>query len=92
MKKIALSGLTLLVMTVSAFTLRSETGMQSIGNADLATNAAFRDGLYLGKLAREHGTTYHTATTRWARVADRASFAAGYEQGYRINPAPRAAK
>jgi hypothetical protein len=92
MRKIALGGLTLLVMTVSAFTLRNQTGTQSISNAHLATNAAFRDGLFLGEFAKKNGTTYHAATTRWARVADRESFAAGYEQGYRMIAAPRAAK
>jgi hypothetical protein len=50
-------------------------------NAAQATNAAFRDGLYLGKLAAERGSESHVATGRWATNQDRISFAAGYQQG-----------
>jgi hypothetical protein len=46
------------------------------------TNAAFRDGLYLGKLAAEHGAQPHVASGRWATVEDRSSFTAGYQRGY----------
>src|SRR5271169_6016498 len=47
-----------------------------------ATDAAFRDGLYLGKLAAEHGAEPHLAIGRWAALEDRSSFTAGYQQGY----------
>ncbi len=51
-------------------------------NAAQATNAAFHDGLYLGRLEAERGSESHVATGRWARNQDRISFAAGYQQGY----------
>ena len=46
------------------------------------TDAAFRDGLYLGRLAAEEGAKPHIATGRWAALEDRSSFTAGYQQGY----------
>jgi hypothetical protein len=50
--------------------------------ADGASNAAFRDGLYQAKLALQRGSSAHVATGRWRSGEDRASFAAGYQQGY----------
>jgi hypothetical protein len=49
-----------------------------VQNAD----AAFRDGLYLGKLAAQAGAEPHVARGRWATVGDRALFSAGYQEGY----------
>jgi hypothetical protein len=46
------------------------------------TSAPYRDGLYLGKLAAERGAESHVSFGRWAREADRASFKAGFQQGY----------
>ena len=93
MKKITLSALALLVVTASAFTLRSQTTAQlRTDSRETATNAAFRDGLYLGKLASEGGSEYRVASARWARANDRASFAAGYDQGYNTSSVVRAAK
>ena len=45
-------------------------------------SAAFRDGLYLGRLAAERGDQMHVAVGRWAAEADRALFKAGFQQGY----------
>ncbi len=49
---------------------------------DVNVTAAFRDGLYLGKLTAARGGRFHVASGRWAGAGDRALFAAGYEQGY----------
>ncbi len=46
------------------------------------TNAAFRDGLYLGRLDARESRAAHLATGRWSRDLDRASFNAGYGVGY----------
>lgn len=93
MNKITLTALALLVMTASAFTLRNgNTAPAVISTPNLASNGAFRDGLYLGKLSGESGDQYRVAAGRWARAEDRASFAAGYDQGYRGQVALRAAK
>lgn len=47
-----------------------------------ATSAPFRDGLYLGKLAAKRGGESHISIGRWTTEADRASFTAGFQQGY----------
>jgi hypothetical protein len=46
------------------------------------TDGAFRDGLYLGRLAAEDGSEPHVAVGRWATAEDRSSFTAGYHRGY----------
>ncbi|MGD0182895.1 MAG: hypothetical protein ABSC15_24040 [Terriglobales bacterium] len=56
-----------------------------VQNAD----AAFRDGLYLGRLAAEAGAEPHVARGRWATLGDRALFSAGYQEGYRGSLASR---
>jgi hypothetical protein len=55
------------------------------------TNAAFRDGLYLGRLTAEGGAQPHVASGRWATLEDRSSFTAGYQRGYSEVLALRAA-
>jgi len=56
---------------------------QISAQANHATSAPFRDGLYLGKLAAERGGESHISVGRWASGADRASFAAGFNQSYK---------
>jgi hypothetical protein len=48
----------------------------------LASDGAFRDGLFLGKLAAESGQPLRAAIGRWSRDQDRSMFAAGYLRGY----------
>jgi hypothetical protein len=50
--------------------------------ARLANDGAFRDGLYLGKLAAESGQQSRLAIGRWSTQRDRSQFAAGYRRGY----------
>jgi len=50
--------------------------------ARLATDGAFRDGLYLGKLAAKHGQPLCPAVGRWSSERDRSLFTAGYRRGY----------
>jgi hypothetical protein len=59
-------------------------------NVAQTTNGAFRDGLYLGRLAAERGIAPRVARCRWATAEDRASFTAGYERGYKELLASRA--
>jgi len=62
---------------------RSRDERQSSGvDASQVTSAPFRDGLYLGKLAAERGSNSHISRGRWSTEADRASFTAGFQQGY----------
>jgi hypothetical protein len=51
-------------------------------NVTQITDGAFRDGLYLGRLAAEGGVEPHVAVGRWATAEDRSSFTAGYQRGY----------
>jgi hypothetical protein len=48
----------------------------------LASDGAFRDGLYLGKLAAESGRPPRAAIGRWSTDQDRSAFSAGYRRGY----------
>lgn len=50
--------------------------------ARFAADGAFRDGLYLGKLAAEGGQPPRVAVGRWNTEQDRAMFSAGYHRGY----------
>jgi hypothetical protein len=47
-----------------------------------ATNAAYRDGMYLAKLDVQNGRKPHLITGRWSNAQDRASFLEGYQQAY----------
>ena len=47
------------------------------------SDAAFRDGLYLGKLDANSGKPQHLSVGRWSTAKDRASFSAGYQQSYK---------
>ena len=51
-------------------------------SAMLNSRAAFRDGLYLGRLTARRGGQMHIAKGRWATAVDRGLFTAGFEQGY----------
>jgi hypothetical protein len=51
-------------------------------NSSPDASAAFRDGLYMGKLAAKRGAPMRLASGRWSTLGDRALFALGYEQGY----------
>jgi hypothetical protein len=48
----------------------------------MAADGAFRDGLYVGRLAAEGGRPMHPPIGRWSSEADRASFVAGYRRGF----------
>ena len=50
--------------------------------AQLAADGAFRDGLYLGRLAAEGGQPMRPSIGRWSTAQDRSMFSAGYRRGY----------
>jgi hypothetical protein len=49
---------------------------------DHHTDAAYRDGLFLGQLDAKQRRGVHVCVGRWSAASDRNSFAAGYETGY----------
>jgi hypothetical protein len=78
-----------LLATVAALSLgatvhgkANNTSGQSNALVQHATNGAFRDGLYLGRLDATSGREAHLSSGRWSRDHDRLSFAAGYRAGY----------
>ena len=62
----------------------AETSSSQINrsNFNLQGNAAFRDGIYQGKLAAARGEREHLSVGRWSDRADREAFVAGYRQSY----------
>ena len=60
--------------------------------ASRAGVAAFRDGLYLGKLDSANGVEPHVAVGRWSNASHRVAFAEGYSQGYKDGDAARTAQ
>src|ERR1700733_2620153 len=59
----------------------SGSGLSNSGLA-LDADGAFRDGLYLGKLAAQSGQPMSMVVGRWSTEKDRATFTSGYQRGY----------
>jgi hypothetical protein len=59
---------------------------------DTAALAAFRDGLYLGKLASGRGDEPHVAVGRWSLPEHRVAFAEGYSEGFKQGDEARTAQ
>ena len=77
--------LTGLLAVCLGFTALLATGHPSPNQAarvQLDADAAFRDGLYVGRLAAERGSAMRPLIGRWSTEADRASFVQGYRRGY----------
>ena len=68
----------------SAMVVQRDMTMRPGQNAEvqLANDGAFRDGLYLGKLAHVANRQVHPPIGRWSTEKDRAAFAAGYQRGF----------
>ena len=58
-------------------------------DVQLSNDAAFRDGLYLGQLARRANSPMRPPVARWSTEKDRASFVAGYRHGYNDRNSPQ---
>jgi uncharacterized protein with FMN-binding domain len=62
---------------------QTQTTPQLTGAAATAgTDAAFRDGLYMGKHDADQGRLRHVATGRWSTSVDRSQYQTGYDAGY----------
>lgn len=72
-------------MGTAGFLARSRPTPGRVEKMDVqfAANGAFRDGLFVGKLAAERGEAMHPLSGRWTAEGDRISFIAGYQRGYR---------
>jgi hypothetical protein len=60
----------------------SRTRQVNPAGASQPTDAAFRDGFYLGKLDASEARKGRPSIGRWSDPKDRASFLAGYQRGY----------
>jgi hypothetical protein len=60
----------------------------SVNTVNQATNAAYRDGLYLAKLDVQSGRKPHVISGRWSGAQDRASFLEGYQHAFRDQGQP----
>ena len=69
--------------------LASAVGSPAV-ETDGTAIAAYRDGLYLGKLDSEQGNDPHVSTARWSQESHRAAFTDGYNQGYNNGESARA--
>ena len=65
-------------LAISPRTVKPDTTAEAL----LATDGAFRDGLYLGKLSAQQGQPPRPGTGRWSTEHDRSLFTAGYRRGY----------
>ncbi len=65
-----------IVKTVSAATQASRLAVNH------SMDAAYRDGLFLGRLDAQAGRRPNPAIARWNQDADRNLFRAGYNAGY----------
>ena len=68
----------------SAMLVRRDATLRPRQSVDrkLANDGAFRDGVYLGELARREHRQMRPPIGRWSTEKDRASFAAGYRLGF----------
>lgn len=83
MDKILTVALALAVCFGTTAFLRSENrSAHAEANSNQATDGAFRDGLFVGRLAAAEGKPSHPLIGRWSTQKDRASFLAGYRAGY----------
>lgn len=61
---------------------RTVSSSTSVSSASQTSDAAYRDGIYIGKIHAERGTQPHVASGRWNDEKDRQNFAAGYWKAY----------
>jgi len=85
MDRIFIFALALAVCLATTASLRGG-GHPAAANAgvpsEFVTDGAFRDGLYIGRMAAAEGKPQHPLVGRWSSEKDRASFLAGYLAGY----------
>lgn len=62
---------------VSASTLASSTAQVQHG-----TDAAYRDGLFMGKHDAAEGRLRHVSAGRWSAASDRTQYQTGYDAGF----------
>ena len=71
-------------LLMGGFVFHSNRMSPRAPNTDIiqSTDGAYRDGLFVGRLAAKRGDAPHVLSGRWSTDAERTSFAAGYLRGY----------
>ncbi len=95
MKKFSLYAITVALTLGATVLLAAGTGRRSGITSDLPDarmDAAFRDGLFLGRRDVAAGRAQHLVTGRWSGAADRRLFVSGYLQAYREKYGPAGAE
>jgi hypothetical protein len=82
MKRLSTHAFTLVVSCVLVLMLVGAAVRYTGSDAGGQIDAAFRDGLSLGRQDAEHGRKRHLSTGRWSAEADRRLFVSGYLQAY----------
>lgn len=85
MKRIFLLGLMIVILAVVSTVwsgVSATTGQSRKPDSTHATDAAYRDGLFLGKFDAQSGRVRRVCVGRWSAETDRAAFASGYKDGY----------
>ena len=84
MKNILSTAVAVLCLGTTALLAHGNHASQRLNDASaqLATDGAFRDGLYLGKFDADAQHPLRPAIARWSSERDRSSFIAGYRRGY----------
>ena len=91
MKKFSLYGIIIALTCGATVLLAAGTVRRSavaVDHAEAPMDAAFRDGLFLGRRDVDAGRKQHLITGRWSDAADRRLFVSGYLQAYREKYGP----
>jgi hypothetical protein len=81
-KRIFATVLAIAICTTASTMVTSAQWNAAKPDLQRATDAAYRDGLFLGRFDANQGRAAHMCVGRWSSEADRDSFVAGYKAGY----------
>jgi hypothetical protein len=70
------------VIAIDGASLDQRKDPSTLFGQPAASNGAFRDGIYLGKLDAAQGRDPHLGVGRWSGDQDRIAFTSGYQQSY----------
>ena len=85
MQKLLICALGLTMSLGLGLTVRQNRDQAAVRVAQqslLASDGSFRDGLFVGRFMARQGRPMLAPVGRWSAKRDRASFLAGYQQGY----------
>jgi len=76
----------MLIGLATGATLTNGVSAHTLASANLqvkhGTDAAFHDGLFMGKHDAKEGRLRHVSAGRWSTANDRSQYQAGYDAGF----------